>query len=186
MRKVSGASTRSNAERAAAATAAGFVVRPVTAADVTRTAEVKVQVWREAYAGLMPADYLAALDPAEFAAQHLARVQEPPPEVVDLVGLDPGGQIVGMGVAGPGVDDDRPCRWQLFAINVLRSARGTGLADLMMAELVGSRAVYLWVLPGNERARACYTRYGFVTDGGSMPFPPADQNAIRMSRPDQA
>ena len=81
---------------------------------------------------------------------------------------------------------DLASRWQLFAINVLRSARGTGLADLMMAELVGSRAVYLWVLPGNERARACYTRYGFVTDGGSMPFPPADQNAIRMSRPDQA
>jgi hypothetical protein len=42
---------------------AGYVVRGARPADADEIGRVHVQVWRGAYAGLMPPDYLAALDP---------------------------------------------------------------------------------------------------------------------------
>ncbi len=169
------------------AVAAGFAVRPITLDDVPEVAVLHVQIWREAYAGLMPDAYLADLDAEAFAASRRDRLAAGiPVGGVDLVALDPAGQIVGFGVAGPGRDEDRPGDWELFAINALRRARGTGLADLMIAKLVGERPAYLWVLPENARARAFYARHGFGPDGVSKPFPPTGQTEIRLVRPSTA
>ena len=127
-----------NVERAAAARRAGYRVRRLETADVQRAAEVHVQVWREAYAELMPADYLSGLDPRRLAQRRLEHLSSPQSyEVVDLVGLNPGGEIVAMAVAGPERDDDAPTVWELWAINVLASEHGTGLADLLMRDVVG-------------------------------------------------
>jgi GNAT superfamily N-acetyltransferase len=151
-----------NADRAAAAHAAGYRVRRLETRDMQRTAEVHVQVWREAYADLMPAGYLSGLDPRRLAQRRLEHLTNPhSSEVVDVIGLDPSGEIVAMAVASPGRDDDAPTAWELWAINVLASEHGTGLADLIMKDVVGERAAYLWVLRENERARAFYGRYGF-------------------------
>ena len=100
-----------NVERAAAARRAGYRVRRLETADVQRAAEVHVQVRREAYAELMPADYLSGLDPRRLAQRRLEHLSSPQSyEVVDLVGLNPGGEIVAMAVAGPERGGDaRPC-----------------------------------------------------------------------------
>ena len=166
------------------AIAAGFAVRPITLDDVAEVAVLHVRIWREAYAGLMPDAYLADLDPEEFAASRRDRMAAGiPVGGVDLVALDPAGEIAGFGVAGPGRDEDRPGDWELFAINTLRSAQGTGLAHLMIATLVGERSAYLWVLPENARARAFYARHGFRPDGVSKPFPLTGLTEIRLIRP---
>ena len=57
-----------------------------------------------------------------------------------------------MATSGPPRDDDAPAPLELYAINVLRRAHGTGLADDLMARAIGDRPAYLWVLDGNDRA----------------------------------
>src|SRR5919107_1557255 len=98
---------------------------------------VHVQVWREAYAGLMPDDYLAGLD-ATFGP---TRWRERFGETADLgwwIARDEDG-IVGMVTAGPPRDEDAPAPLELYAINLLRRAHGSGLADELMSRAVGDR-----------------------------------------------
>ena len=45
-----------------------FHLRPATEADAANLAQVHVQAWREAYAGMIPDAVLAALNPAQRAA----------------------------------------------------------------------------------------------------------------------
>ena len=140
-----------------------------------------VRVWQEAYAGLLPADYLAALDPTVGPALWRERIKRPSGPIRWWLARDDEG-IVGLATAGPGRDDDAPVALELYAINVLRRAHGTGLADELMAAAVGDRAAYLWVLEGNGRARAFYRRHGFADEGGRKPEPATGVVEIRMSR----
>jgi GNAT superfamily N-acetyltransferase len=152
-------------------------------ADVDGIAEVHVQVWREAYVSLMPSDYLADLDQERFARSWRGRLEGQQSAVGrQLVGLRPDGPIVAIGSAGPSRDEDAPTAWELYAINVLAAAHGTGLADLMMAELVGERPVSLWVLDGNKRALAFYARNGFVPDGATTEHEPSGRVELRLVR----
>jgi GNAT superfamily N-acetyltransferase len=152
-------------------------------ADVDGIAEVHIQVWREAYASLMPSGYLADLDQEQFARSWRGRLEgQQSAEVMQLLGLSPDAPIVAIGSARPSRDEDAPKAWELFAINVLAAAHGTGLADLMMAELVGDRPSSLWVLDGNKRALAFYARYGFVPDGATTKHEPSGRVELRLVR----
>jgi GNAT superfamily N-acetyltransferase len=169
--------------KAQSALDAGYTVRPMQLSDVDVIAEVHVQVWREAYVSLMPSDYLADLDEEQFARSWRVRLEEQESaEVIQLVGLSPDGQIVAIGSAGPSRDEDAPRSWELLAINVLAAAQGTGLADLMMAELVGDRPTSLWVLDGNKRAQAFYAHHGFIPDGATTEHEPSGRVELRLVR----
>lgn len=159
------------------------IARP-TLDDLDEMGRVHVEIWREAYAGLLPADYLAALDPTFGPARWRERFGSSP-EVSWWVASDDDG-IVGMATSGPGRDDDAPAGLELYAINVLRRAHGTGLADDLMRHAIGDRAAYLWVLDGNERATAFYRRHGFADDGGRKPEPDTGAVEVRMARGDGA
>lgn len=169
--------------RAATARAAGYVVRPVERADLGSVARVHVQVWREAYSSLLAAEHLAALDVGEVERRWGERLEQPTPGgVVHLTGVHPERGIVAVGTAGPSRDPDPAAGWELWALNVLASEHGSGLADLLMAGLVGRRACSLWVLRGNVRATAFYRRHGFVSDGCTKPHPATGSTEERMVR----
>ena len=155
------------------------LARP-TLADLDELGRVHVQVWREAYAGLMPDDYLARLDPSAGPRRWRERFGSSP-EVSWWLARDDEG-IAGMATSGPARDDDAPLPLELYAINVLRRAHGTGLADDLMAQVVDDRPAYLWVLEGNDRAIAFYRRHGFTDDGGRKPDPDTGMAEIRMAR----
>lgn len=159
------------------------IARP-TLDDLDELGRVHVQVWQEAYAGLMPADYLAALDPTVGPARWRGRITDPESPVSWWIAHDDDG-IVGMTTSGPARDADAPVPFELYAINILRRAHGTGLADDLLARSIGDDAAYLWVLAGNERAIAFYHRHGFTDDGGRKPDPDTGVEEIRMSRPDR-
>ena len=155
------------------------IARP-TLDDLDEMGRVHVQVWREAYAGLLPDDYLAALDPtfgptrwrerfgtSEWVSWWLARDED---------------GIAGMATSGPARDEDAPVSLELYAINVLRRGHGTGVADVLLDHAIGDRAAYLWVLDGNDRAQAFYRRHGFVDEGGRKPEPDTGVVEIRMAR----
>jgi ribosomal protein S18 acetylase RimI-like enzyme len=155
------------------------IARP-TLDDLDELGRVHVQVWRQAYDGLMPAAFLAALDPTAAPARWRERFGENP-DLTWWLARDEAG-IVGMVSAGPPRDDDPPVPLELYAINILRRAHGTGLADELMARAIGDRAAYLWVLEGNARAIAFYRRHGFSDEGGRKPEPETGVVEIRMAR----
>jgi ribosomal protein S18 acetylase RimI-like enzyme len=156
------------------------IARP-TLDDLAEMGRVHVLVWQEAYAGLMPEDYLAALDPTTGPRRWRERITDPSGSVSWWLARDEDG-IVGMVTSGPARDEDAPVPLELYAINVLRRAHGTGLADDLLAHAIGNRAAYLWVLEGNHRAQAFYRRHRFADDGGRKPEPDTDLVELRMSR----
>jgi ribosomal protein S18 acetylase RimI-like enzyme len=149
--------------------------------EAEEAGEVHTRVWQEAYAGLMPADYLAALDPVVAGQRRRERMLHPLPGVEEWIARDEQG-IVGLAAAGPPRDDDPPRDWELYAINVLRRAHGTGLAAELMVRAIGDRPAYLWVLEGNERALAFYAKHGFSDEGGRKPEPATGVVEIRLAR----
>jgi ribosomal protein S18 acetylase RimI-like enzyme len=155
------------------------IARP-TLEDLDEMGRVHVQVWREAYAGLLPDDYLAGLD-ATFGPARWRERFGSSPELSWWIARDEEG-IVGIATSGPPRDDDAPRPLELYAINVLRRAHGTGLADELMAHVIGDRPTYLWVLEGNDRAAAFYRKHGFTDEGGRKPEPDTGVVEIRMAR----
>ena len=180
-----GSFTTANEVRTSRALSLGYRVRAIEPADAPRVAEIHVRVWRQAYADLMPADVLETLDVERFERTWRDRLAgDRAPETVNVVGVHPDRGIVGFGSAGPSRDDDAPCSWELYAINVLASEHGSGVSDLLMWPLVADRSTYLWVLAGNERAQAFYARYGFGPDGGTKVRPDigrAEQRLVRSA-----
>jgi ribosomal protein S18 acetylase RimI-like enzyme len=162
-----------------------WTIAPIALDDAEEVARVHVRVWQEAYAGLMPADYLAGLDPAAFAVGWQDRLLQPRDGVGHWLARDERG-IVGIATSGPGRDQDPPTPLELYAINVLARGHGTGVADGLLAHAIGDRAAYLWVLDGNDRAIAFYRRHGFGDEGGRKPEPDTGEVELRMSRSDRS
>jgi GNAT superfamily N-acetyltransferase len=163
-----------------------YGVRPAVLEDVVRLAEVHVQVWHEAYAGIMPAEYLAGLDPARSVEMWRRSLADPTPGAALHVATADG-ELVGMSAAGPSRDDPPDPPHELYAINVLAAHHGSGVAgrlfESVLAATAGDAAVSLWVLAVNARARAFYARYGFAPDGGTKRHPPTGVVEVRLVRP---
>ncbi|MFT2705831.1 N-acetyltransferase family protein [Clavibacter zhangzhiyongii] len=104
-------------------------IRPAVPADADGIAEVHIRTWRETYAHLLPASYLDGLDVATRAEQWrgtLTSSSGAPPFVALL-----DDRIVGFALAGPARDEDPPRPFQLYAINVVASAHGTGAGQAL-------------------------------------------------------
>ncbi|MDP4331953.1 hypothetical protein Q7F20_01060 [Curtobacterium sp. A7_M15] len=75
------------------------VVRPASVSDADRIARVHVQAWREAYAHLLPASFLAGLDVDAQAGRWRTVIADPQTDVL-LVSIDDA--VVGRASAGAG------------------------------------------------------------------------------------
>jgi ribosomal protein S18 acetylase RimI-like enzyme len=159
-------------------------LREPTLADAERVAEVHVRSWKVGYRDLMPADFLAALEPAYRAKQY--RDSWGHPDFAHVCGLvaESDGQLVGFVRYGPyrtahelglkAVDPQAggevyalyvdPSRWQVGA--------GGALLEAAVTELIASdlTPIYAWTLHGNARALRFYQRHGFVLDGHTQPI----------------
>lgn len=145
--------------------------------DAEAIATINVRAWQRAYAGLMPADLLAAQEVEPRAARLRERLGSGT-SAPGHVAVDGDGAVAGycwFGDYRP--DDDAPSPgdgWgEVYAIYVDPDRIGTGAgAALMSAALtaLGPRPVAVWVLEGNARARAFYERFGFMPDGVATDF----------------
>ncbi|MET3567055.1 GNAT superfamily N-acetyltransferase [Leifsonia sp. 563] len=156
-------------------------VRRATVDDARGIAEVHVTAWREAYAGRMPADFLASLD-VDRRAAGWSRILER--GETDAFVAERDGTIVGWATAGRGRDDDAPRDRELEGIYLLASAYGSGAGQQLLDAAIGDAPAYLWVMDGNGRAEAFYRRNGFTRDGATMTHPAGDATilAVRMTR----
>jgi ribosomal protein S18 acetylase RimI-like enzyme len=163
-----------------------YAVRSLRVDDADSAAQVHVQVWRETYADDMSPEYLAGLDPQNSARRWRLRAEVEDPEALCFVAVDAedstGGEVVGMAAAGVTRDEDAPTTWELYSISTLERVHGSGVADDLLAAVVGARDASLWVLTTNGRAQAFYTRRGFVVDGARKPHPETGAEEIRMVR----
>lgn len=161
----------------------GYRIRQASHADTDALAQMKLQAWRESYAGLLPAhvfDELAERAP-RTAAHWRAEMDR---GIYFWAVVAPDGRFVGVSNASPTRDEDSPTPLELTMIYLLDEAKGSGIADRLLETTIGDAPASLWVLADNPRARAFYTRHGFATDGMERVVEPSwgDVREVRMVR----
>ncbi|WP_448832384.1 N-acetyltransferase family protein [Camelimonas sp. ID_303_24] len=147
-------------------------VRAAVPDDVETVARVHVAAYRETYRGMMPAEELERITVALSASgwgQVIAESRET--KGVSLQVAVHEGRIVGLGTCCPqrslklrrmGYDGEISSLYVLPAFQGLGA--GHALAQTLATQLRGAgfRAMALWTLAGNLRARAFYERFGGV------------------------
>ena len=153
-----------------------FEVRRATLADVDDVARIHVRAWQVGYRDLLPAEYLASLDPKERAARYT--FSDPDPTKPDtFVALDGRRVICGFVTVGPAREGtDGAGHLMALYVDPDQWQRGIGrrLIEHGRGELAarGYRDAVLWVLRGNERAHRFYVADGWAPDG------PEEERAI--------
>lgn len=145
-------------------------IRIAAAEDVRRIAEIQVDSWRSAYRGILPDAYLDRLDVESRLAvwrQFVGKSESP------ILVADEEKTLVGFCHLMPSRDTDADNEAEIVAIYLdppaWRRGIGRGLcaAALAIACEQGYRAMTIWVLEENRRARGFYEAMGLATDGGT-------------------
>lgn len=145
-----------------------LIIRPATPDDAHTIARVNVASWREAYTGIVPADYLASLDPADRHERwtNLLAARD----VQTWIATSAGDDVLGFATLGPARDEDADRGdVELYSIYLDPDSWGQGIARELMRTVLSAAPVdvrlSLWVIEDNERARHFYRRNGLVPDG---------------------
>jgi ribosomal protein S18 acetylase RimI-like enzyme len=145
-----------------------MICRDAVLEDGPALGRVWVQAWRAAYAGLMPDEYLAGLDPTAV----LGRFERALLAGRSLLVLEVDRAVVGFSRYGPSRDPATgPQTGEVIAINVVPSRWRQGLGTALLGEtlrrlrLKGFSEATLWVLHGNARARRFYEALGWRLEG---------------------
>ncbi len=165
-----------------------WTVRQAVDADADRIGAITVAGWRYAYAGFLPAERLAALDPAAVAAARREVIAAPQPAAV-LVAQDADG-VRGCCVVGRSRDPERDdgATGQLASLYVDPPVIGTGaggaLHDAAVDHLVaaGFTCAVLWIYTGNTSAFSFYAHHGWRPDGEPVHPPEWSAPAVRWAR----
>jgi GNAT superfamily N-acetyltransferase len=166
-------------------------LREARRGDELPVAELHVRSWQEAYSGLMPAEFLAALDPRDRAARYRFESEEGPTTVLAMERDGEGEEeLLGFATFGRSRDDDLPDQGEIIALYVDPTRHRGGVGRLLMAEARrrlaadGYEEAFLWVLDGNDRARTFYEREGWSPDGATREENPYDvvSNVSRLRR----
>lgn len=130
-------------------------------------ARVWVAAWHAAYTGLMPAEYLAALDAQAALPALLVALRSNPTVLV----LELGAEIVGFSVYNASRDSGAgPDTGEVIAINLHPSCWRRGLGRALLQQTLqrlsarGFSRATLWVLHGNANARRFYEALGWRCD----------------------
>ena len=128
--------------------------------DLLAVSRVYEESWRGAYRGLLPQEYLDSL-PAGNWVPYLEQAGRE-----SLLLLDGDGIIGTAGCCASRVPE--LSGWgEIASIYLLPEYWGKGWGKLLFSaaveqlEAMGYRDLFLWVLEGNQRARAFYARMGF-------------------------
>lgn len=156
-------------------------VRAAVPEDAGAIATVHVRAWQEAYAHLLPAAFLEALDPRD-RLERWRRIIDEPSVAVCVAEVD--AAVVGWATAGPGREAEAVRPLELEGIYVLAGAHGSGAGQGLLDAVLGDRPAFLWVAEHNPRAEAFYRRNGFRRDGTVKHEPVAQHSitAVRMVR----
>jgi ribosomal protein S18 acetylase RimI-like enzyme len=135
--------------------------------DVAGVAHVHARTWQTTYRGIIPDDYLDAIQEEEWQQRWLPAFQQPQPDSFSYVAENAAsGEIAGFVRGGPTRYTDLPYRGELYAIYILKDYQGHGLGRRLVRALAGDlqRAglaeMLLWVLEANTPSRRFYEALG--------------------------
>jgi len=163
-----------------------IVVRRAERTDAQAIATVHLASWREAYAGVLPQQYLATLDVDERKKQwdHILTSDG----TRTWIAATPE-RLYGFASLGASRDEDAARgELELYAIYVDPIAWGHGVARDLIRTLLDDvpphTVVSLWVLADNDRAKHFYRRHGFWPDGVERrePIAGTDVTEVRFRR----
>lgn len=152
--------------------APSLVIRPAQPEDAAAVARVHIAGWQEAYAGLLPHDFLAGL-PESFDRRR--RFWEETARTLGGRGVffvaDIGGEVGGFVQGGESRDHPNEGVGEITAIYLLPAHWGKGIGRQLFATAVDRlrdadfHSAVLWVLDTNARARRFYEAAGWAPDG---------------------
>lgn len=139
-------------------------IKPMqTEEEIKGKAYVHWKAWQEAYAGLLPQDFLQNTYTLERCQDWAFRY----PENILVALVD--NQVVGFTCYGASSQEDLPGAGELYALYVLADYYDQGigyqLAQAALEKLQSYEKISLWVLEGNARAISFYEKIGFRFDG---------------------
>ncbi len=135
-------------------------ILPAGPGDAASLARVHVCAWRETYEGLLPELLLERMSEPLHARRWRAVLSSDPPKECVLCLESPDG------VVGYCAGNSQGGLAQISTLYLLREVQGRGWgrallsAQARLQEAHGARALRLWMLEGNERARGFYERLG--------------------------
>ena len=152
------------------------LIRPAEPGDEPGIARVHVASWQDAYAGHMPAEFLAGLDVEQRTENWRQRLPAAGRSRGGVLVAVSGEDVAGFVHFGPSRDADAdPGRTgEIGAIYLRPASIGQGIGRLLMDGAVAGLIeldygnATLWVLDGNARARRFYERAGWAPDGAVM------------------
>jgi ribosomal protein S18 acetylase RimI-like enzyme len=136
-------------------------IRPATAHDAAALAHIQVHGYRTAYAGLMPADYLAHFTLEEQEQDWRDLLAEPTGDIL-LVAETDGGEVAGYALGRPGPVEVSPTGVydaELVALHVRREFQKQGMGRALVRAMAkalsgqGCASLALFVLADNP---ACF------------------------------
>ncbi len=141
-------------------------VRDATAADAEAIARVEVATWKASYAGILPAESIAAMSVPRSAARWLrllglgARVGR------TVLAAEHDGEVVAFASSTIGLSDARMA--SLDMLYVLPAYQDLGIGGALLAEIAtrathaGTTALWVEVLAKNARASRFYRHRGAI------------------------
>lgn len=145
-----------------------LIVRPAVLADAAGAGRVHAAAWRDAYAGILSDEWIAAISDEERVARWEQILGEPNPAQQWIAESD--GQVVGFSASGPAREADPVRDLELWSIHVLPSHYRRGFGSALLDAAVGESPASLWVVGKNLWAQAFYRSHGFQPDGASRIF----------------
>lgn len=132
------------------------MIRPATPDDARAITGVRVRTWRHAYQGIVPDDYLRAMDVETESAKRKLWLAEPQSKCVTLVYQDSGGAVIGFSMSGPLREKLAEYDGEVYAIYVLPEHQGLGVGrKLFLTSLAdlksnGFKSCLVWTLKENS------------------------------------
>jgi ribosomal protein S18 acetylase RimI-like enzyme len=156
-------------------------LRAARPGDAQPIAAVHVATWQDAYAGLLPDDFLAGLDVGEWAERWRGRLGAAAEGMFTLV-FEADGQVRGFVSGGPSRDESPGGEVYAIYLDPGWQGRGAGRSLLAAAPRLLADAGYpgasLCVLAGNRPARGFYESQGWHCDGTEMPWTLPDGSSV--------
>ena len=147
-------------------------IRSATVDDVDAFLTMKVEAWRWAYEGILPADHLAGLSIDEQAAAWRERYAASDPSAGWVFVAVEDDRVVGVAGAEASRDGDATASTgELAMLYLTRDHVGRGVGRTLHDRVLDAlrAASYtratLWVLEANARGRGFYEHLGWVADG---------------------
>jgi GNAT superfamily N-acetyltransferase len=165
-------------------------VRLALPAEADAIGEIQVAAWRRSYDGLLPADVLADLNPAQFAAQWRAALLSPGEARNRVMVALAGRTLVGFAAITASDDPDADPRRDALVAELAvdpeatRAGHGSRLLNAVVDTIRadGFTRVTVWVNSTGDILRTFYTDSGWATDGAHRELDLYGDGTVRVKQ----